>query len=212
MAGMTLVADRNRSVEPRGGPSRKSALVAGIAVGHRDATQQLIRDMADRPAIGGWKRATVAGRALVGRDDLAVVELGGNPARRAVAAEAVDSSRDVVSSFAGSCCPVVAARTVGRHGECRMIHLGTRPSRGLVAALAIGHPGVDRGIGLADGGREVAGVAAGRSDAGPLGETTAVRSGPATRAATSGGVGIEVRRSREIAIVHVDVAAGIHSS
>ena len=74
VAAGALPYDGDASVEARWRPGHKTATMACVAIGDDHARQRLIGNMRRRPRIGRWERATVAGRTLVGDDDLGVIE------------------------------------------------------------------------------------------------------------------------------------------
>ena len=89
MAGCALRGQRDIVVESARVPAGVTTLVATVAVGNSHARQAGVGDVIGCLAISGRECATVAGRALVGDRRLAVVPLGGFPARHTVATDAV---------------------------------------------------------------------------------------------------------------------------
>ena len=144
-AGVTtsaLTNNRDTAMEPCWRPSRKSTPVAGIAVGDHHPSQGLVGNVVERASVRGWESAAVAGRTLVGDDDLGVIEPGRQPCRCRVAADAVRSSdRNVTRRFPGGRSAVVATCAVRRGREQTMIDLRAGPSGGSVAGAAIGRRG-----------------------------------------------------------------------
>jgi len=109
-------------VKLSGVPAGVTALVATVAIGNRDTTEGLVRNVVGgQPA--GWRKATgVAGGALVGYRHLAVVPDRWLPGRGGVATDAIGTGRNMRSGFARRRTAVVASRTVGGCGETAVVH------------------------------------------------------------------------------------------
>ena len=84
MAGRALRGQRDIGVESARVPAGVTTLVATVAIGNGHARQAGVGDVISRLAISRRERATVAGRTLIGYRSLAVVPLGGLPARHAM--------------------------------------------------------------------------------------------------------------------------------
>ena len=159
-AGVTtgaLTNNRHTAMEPCWRPKRKSTAMAGIAVGDHHASQGLIRNVIERARVRRRESAAVAGRTLVGDDDLGVIEPGRQPRRCCVAAGAIRSpNRNVTRRFPGGRSAVMATCAVRRGREQAVINSGASPTRRAVTVFAISNSGMYRSIRLAGRWREAA--------------------------------------------------------
>ena len=152
-----LTNNRHTAMEPCWRPKRKSTAMAGIAVGDHHASQGLIRNVIERARVRRRESAAVAGRTLVGDDDLGVIEPGRQPRRCGVAAGAICSpDRNVTRWFPGGRSAVVATCAVCCGREQDVIHLRASPTRRTVTVFAISNSGMYRRSRLADRRREAA--------------------------------------------------------
>lgn len=152
-----LTNNRHTAMEPCWRPSRKSTAMAGIAVGDHHASQGLVRNVVGQAATRRWESAAVAGRTLVGDDDLGVIETGRQPRRCRVAADAIRSpDRNVTRGFPGGRSAVMATCAVRRGREQDVIDLGASPTRRTVTVFAIGNSSMYRRSRFADRRREAA--------------------------------------------------------
>jgi hypothetical protein len=127
MAGGTLAVHRDVGVEYTGIPTSKTGAVAGIAIVDGYACKRCIGNVIGRPTIC-WRKCTgMAGRALPGYRNLAVIPFSGPPGTGAVAAHTIHGSRNMHPGFAGSCTAVVTGRAVGGRGEQAVVGLGADP-------------------------------------------------------------------------------------
>ena len=134
-----LTNNRDTAMEPCWRPGRKSTPVAGIAVGDYDASQGLVGNVIEWAGVRRWESAAVAGRTLVGDDDLGVIEPGRQPRRCCVAADAIRSpNRNMTRGFPGGRSAVMATCAIRRGREQTVIDLRTGPNRSSMACAAIG--------------------------------------------------------------------------
>jgi hypothetical protein len=93
-------------------PTCVATSVASITVGYDHARQRCVRNMVHGFAVRRRIGTAVAGGALIHDRHLAMVPLGGLPCCRAVAADAIHCSRNVLRRLASRRTAVVTTRTV----------------------------------------------------------------------------------------------------
>ena len=152
-----LTNNRDTAMKPCWRPGRKSTAMAGIAISDYDASQGLVGNVIEWAGVRRWESAAVAGRTLVGDDDLGVIEPGRQPRRCCVAAGAIRSpNRNVTRRFPGGRSAVMATGAVRRGREQAVIYPGASPTRSAVTSLAFGRSGMYRRIRLSGRRRKAA--------------------------------------------------------
>ena len=152
-----LTNNRDTAMKPCWRPGRKSTAMAGIAISDYDASQGLVGNVIEWAGVRRWESAAVAGRTLVGDDDLGVIEPGRQPRFCRVAADAIRSpNRNVTRRFPGGRSAVMATCAVRRGREQAVINSGASPTRRAVTVFAISNSGMYRSIRLAGRWREAA--------------------------------------------------------